>query len=347
MFARKFVLGILLSAIGLCLTSITVGAVALPFYDDFENISVNAYPTVNGWHSWLSGNSAYVSDLNSYSGARSFRLNSYNYWARCDYFVLDTVPDRLTYQAAIFMDPVAGREAQLGFVQGLGNNIQFYNYFKIFSGDGVTGQVQFQGAFDQPPVTLGDFAVGQWLTLTAELDFAAQTASLWVGEELVAEAVPIQPKAFTDPVFGPLVLNRFGVRECTWLGMRFGVLYVDDIILFETPIKLVEATLDINPAKLKLKSNGKVLNCHIELPADYSPYDIDVATVRLNDSLSAFSKPVVVEDYDYDGVLELMVQFYRRALIDLLAPGEQELTVSGELSDGTPFAGSFVMSVIR
>jgi hypothetical protein len=53
-----------------------------------------------------------------------------------------------------------------------------------------------------------------------------------------------------------------------------------------------------------------------------------------------------VEDYDYDGVLELMVQFDRRALTDLLAPGEQELTVSGELSDGAPFAGSFVIQVV-
>lgn len=346
MFARKVVLVVLLSAIGISLTPAISHAVILPFYDDFENISLNGYPTVNGWHTWLSGASAFASNTRTFSGARSFRLNSYSYWSRCDYLDLEIVPDRLTYQAAIFMDPVAGREAQLGFVQGIGNEIQFYNHFKIFNGDGVTGSVQFQGALDQPPVALGNFSVGQWLMLTAELDFKVGEAALWVGDTVVAEGVPIQPKAFEDPVFGPLVLNRFGVRECNWIGGRLGTLYLDDVILFETPIKLVEAGVEFDPPKLKLKSNGRVITCHIELPADHSPYDIDVTSVRLNDLLAPFAKPVVVDDYDYDGVLELMVQFDRRALTQLLTPGEQELVVSGELNDDTPFAGSFVIQVV-
>jgi len=41
-----------------------------------------------------------------------------------------------------------------------------------------------------------------------------------------------------------------------------------------------------------------------------------------------------------------MVQFDRRALTDMLSPGEQEITVSGELTDGTPFAGSFMLQVV-
>jgi hypothetical protein len=346
MFARKAGFVILLSAIGLSFGSQATGAVTLPVYQDFENISQNAYPSANGWHTWLSGASAYVTGLKAYSGIRAFRLNSYSYWSRCDYLDLETVPDRLTYQATLFMDPMAGREAQMGFVQGSGNNIQFYNHFKIFSGDGVTGILQFQGDIGQPPVELGNYAVGQWLTLTAELDFKHRQAALWVGEDLVAEGAPIQPKSFEDPVFGPLVLNRFGVRECNWIGGRLGTIYLDDVVLFETPVRLVEAAVAIDPPRLNLKSKGRVVTCHIELPVDYSPYDIDVTTVRLNELLPAFSKPVVVEDYDYDGVLELMVQFDRRALTDMLSPGEQEITVSGELTDGTPFAGSFMLQVV-
>jgi hypothetical protein len=82
---------------------------------------------------------------------------------------------------------------------------------------------------------------------------------------------------------------------------------------------------------LNAKSKGKWVLCIIELPEGYDYNDIDPSTVYLQGDIPA-EKPVFTGH-------SLNVKFDRAELIDKLSPGEQVLTVTGELTDGTSFSG--------
>jgi len=129
----------------------------------------------------------------------------------------------------------------------------------------------------------------------------------------------------------------------------------------------VEATVDLEPNTLNLKSKGRYVTCYIELPEGYSPAEIDVSTVVLKDALKAELSPTAIGDHDIDGVPDRMVRFSRSEFAELLDGthdsrsgsaggrgsagsanhgGELEVRVSGELSDGTSFSGTDVIRVM-
>jgi len=113
-------------------------------------------------------------------------------------------------------------------------------------------------------------------------------------------------------------------------------------------VPAIEATMDFDPDTLNLKSKGKWVTAYIELPEGYDVNDIDASTVSLNDAISAEQKPITIGDYDSDGVPDLMVKFARSDVQDVLEPGDEvELTVSGELTNGTPFEGVDTSRVIN
>jgi len=112
------------------------------------------------------------------------------------------------------------------------------------------------------------------------------------------------------------------------------------------PPPIVEATVDFDPDTLNLKSKGKVVTGYVELAEGYDVSDINVSTILLNDSVSAEAKPISIGDYDVDGVPDLMVKFDRSDVQDVLEPGDEvEVTVSGELTDGTLFEGTDTIRV--
>ncbi len=117
------------------------------------------------------------------------------------------------------------------------------------------------------------------------------------------------------------------------------------------------ATIDIDPNVLNLKSHGRWITCYIEVPEEYAVEDIDMSTVALTaiDGMSIEplyrDGPTEIGDYDEDDIPDLMVKFDRQVLIDVLneiivPPVDVELTVGGELTDGTLFAGSDTIRVI-
>lgn len=111
---------------------------------------------------------------------------------------------------------------------------------------------------------------------------------------------------------------------------------------------MINATINLDPNTLNLKSKGKWITCRIELPEGYDVNDIDVSTIMLNGVVPAQSRPIGIGDTDGDGVAELMVKFSRSAVQALLTPGDEtELTVSGELTDGTIFEGTDTIRVIK
>jgi len=126
-------------------------------------------------------------------------------------------------------------------------------------------------------------------------------------------------------------------REESYVGFRVA----------EVTKPTIQAAVDIDPDTLNLKSKGKWITCYIELPEGYDVADIDVSTMMLNGQVPAESRPTAILDYDEDGTTELMVKFSRSAVQNILpAEGEAEITVVGELDDGTAFEGKDTIRII-
>ena len=116
----------------------------------------------------------------------------------------------------------------------------------------------------------------------------------------------------------------------------------------------IPATLDIEPDGLNLKSKCKWLTSYIELPEGYNVNDIDTTTIALNNTVTAEPEPVVVGDYDNDGVASLMLKFNLTKVIAYICDHVDlrrryitvTLTVRGYLNDGTLFQGSDTIKAI-
>jgi len=95
----------------------------------------------------------------------------------------------------------------------------------------------------------------------------------------------------------------------------------------------IQATIDIDPDTLNLKSKGRWITCYIDLPNGYgyNVSDIDISTVMLEDTIPAEWGDIQEET--------LMVKFDRSDVEDMLSPGTYNLKVTGELTDGTKLEG--------
>jgi len=128
------------------------------------------------------------------------------------------------------------------------------------------------------------------------------------------------------------------------------------------PFRAILAVIDINHDILNLKSNGEWLTAYIELQG-YDVNDINVSTINLTNKSGdiitsvGLSAPSTIWDYDSDGISDLMVKFNRTAVIIYLGAEEvtedetgtdyyEELTITGELTDGTPFEDSDTIRVV-
>ncbi len=112
------------------------------------------------------------------------------------------------------------------------------------------------------------------------------------------------------------------------------------------PIPPIQATVDIRPGVLNPKSKGEWITAYIELPEGYDVNDIEMSTIMLMGSIPAESFPSNVGDYDKDGKPDLMVKFDKQSLLPLLDAENMELTVTGELTDGSIFEGTDTIWVL-
>lgn len=103
----------------------------------------------------------------------------------------------------------------------------------------------------------------------------------------------------------------------------------------------VAANIDLDPDTLNLKGKHKWITAYIGPPESYTVEDIDISTVILKkDGFETAAESCKVQE----GLL--MVKFPCEQLKTILEPGSVELTVAGELSDGTFFEGTDIIKII-
>lgn len=110
----------------------------------------------------------------------------------------------------------------------------------------------------------------------------------------------------------------------------------------------IDATIDIDPNTFNLKSKGKYITSYIEFPTGYDVNDIDVSTIKLNGEVNADASTKSIGNYDNDDFSDLMIKFSRSEIYNILSVGDNvEVTITGELNDGTPFEGKDYIKVIN
>ncbi|GAG26810.1 unnamed protein product, partial [marine sediment metagenome] len=106
----------------------------------------------------------------------------------------------------------------------------------------------------------------------------------------------------------------------------------------------IEAEIDIDPDTLNLQSKGKWITCYIWLGEEHDVADVNSSSIFLEDEIEA--EQVWVDEEGQVVMAKFSRPEVREMLIEPESLGQVELTISGELTDGTLFEGTDVIRVI-
>jgi hypothetical protein len=103
----------------------------------------------------------------------------------------------------------------------------------------------------------------------------------------------------------------------------------------------IPAEARIIPRTINLASKGKWITCYIWLPEQYNVVDIDLNSVFLEQHIK--SEQVSVDEQKQVAI----AKFSREELRSIISTGEVEMTITGQLKDGTIFETTDVIKVIN
>jgi len=109
------------------------------------------------------------------------------------------------------------------------------------------------------------------------------------------------------------------------------------------------AACDVDPNTLNLSSNGKWMTGRVELLPGYDPADVVVETVLFNGTVPVDgSHYSLSEDFNDNGIMDMMFKFDRSAIEEILPEGEHvEVVITGEIRDTTYFVARDTIRVIQ
>ncbi|GEM_PF-1845747 len=194
------------------------------------------------------------------------------------------------------------------------------------------------------------------LFIQVDYDGAATTMTIKISEisvdgsvtELVTGISPLNVFDTGNPWL-PGIIGGFSVDtisisayedgwNSSFLPISLVATVIYDKLFFVKEEQEIAASVDIDPDTLNLKSQGKWITAYLTLPSDYKVEDVKIDTVRLQDALKVKLGEI------QDGTL--MLKFSRSEMQSILPVGEADITVTGELTDGTIFKATDTISVI-
>jgi hypothetical protein len=106
-------------------------------------------------------------------------------------------------------------------------------------------------------------------------------------------------------------------------------------------VVVIQATIDIDPNTLNLRSNGRWVTTYIDFPTGFDTNNIVIGTVTL--------AKIIPADWGEVQGTTLMVKFNRLAVENLITTPQVslELTVEGKLNNGVPFIGQDTIRAIN
>ena len=107
-------------------------------------------------------------------------------------------------------------------------------------------------------------------------------------------------------------------------------------------VPVINAVVKVMPKTLNLRSSGKYISCIIQLPGEYSIGDVDTDTIVLNEQV----RPAWYRTDEASNKLFAKLGRYQTGQLLKDSQGLVELTVTGELYDGTKFEGSDTIRVL-
>ena len=103
----------------------------------------------------------------------------------------------------------------------------------------------------------------------------------------------------------------------------------------------IPAEVRIVPRTFNLASKGNWVTCYIWLPDEYDVADIDPNSIIFKDEIQA-------ESFRVDEEQQVATARFKRSDVQaILEVGEVELTVTGQLLNGTVFEGTDTIKVIN
>ena len=195
-----------------------------------------------------------------------------------------------------------------------------------------------------------DYKTNQWETgvvyVNSDDDFVylwdEGVYKVWPLSEMVPEHVVVPYGEFDAYYYDEGDWYNYfvpGVGYIKWTQFELTYTITGELVNIHIPT-LGQIELDIDPDTLNLQSKGEWITCYIWLPEGYDVADIDPESILLNGQVTPDWGRV-----DETGQM-LIVKFNRSEVQDILEVGEVELTISGELTDGTKFEGTDTITVI-
>lgn len=341
-------LRVVLLAAALALPTVA-SAAPLPLEDGFEAVASGDYPDETGWQVVSLGKSAWVSEEVAFSGSRSFRVDCWPWSPSVHAIAPDEMPDRVSFEASVYVDAKYGLAGLVGFLATNASGSSMWNSFRVDR----AGWVEFYG---EDVSYVGPYQPGTWCTVGADLDYSSLTADLWLDGQLVAEGVPIVPKAFASSLLGDIALSQFGVNAVnTYAGRSFvfsNLVYVDDVMLWE-PASVLSVAIDIKPGSetnpVNRRSRG-LLPVAVLSDEAFDATEVDPATVSLLGAGIAVKGrhqryQVHREDVDGDGLTDLLCHFETDGL-DFGQLEDGQAVLRGLTSGGQEFEGWDAVRVV-
>ncbi len=200
---------------------------------------------------------------------------------------------------------------------------QIFNEDK-YKGGQLLG-IDHPGLHDAPLMGMVYNPVPDSLTIDDDLAFDPSTATFMLGDLGSGDAYSVQLAVVWSTESDPDDAKEQVVQKM-----------VDQ----KVELRTIDASIEIHPETLNLKSKGRWVTCIIKLPDYLSESDIDPSTVMLEGMILA-EKPQLTGD-------SLNVKFGRAELEEILTEGDDIiLTVTGQLRDGMPFKGTDTIRAIH